>query len=213
MPIPPKGTPERSEYFRRIGRLGGLATAAKRAAAKADDINFAIRASIRFIVARMAEQARSNVHRNGIPGDIADAISVGEIEERSGGFYVDLIVDTGDSNNVEDRRGRRAAHAYEFGSGEHGPNSSTYPITPKNASVLAFEWPGHAQEYPHSPKIAGYFGDEGFFFWYVDHPGVEKRPFLHPAVDQYKEALAKESARAFKEAFLGEVFQEVVVKI
>jgi phage gpG-like protein len=57
----------------------------------------------------------------------------------------------------------------ELGSGLYGPKKRKYLITPKRASVLAFEWMGKQR-----------------FFKHVWHPGVKSQPYLRPALNETK---------------------------
>lgn len=152
-------------------------------------------------VGKIAEQARSNARSGNIPRDIADAISVSEVSRTNDGLSIQIVVDVGNDN----RQGRAAARAYEFGSGIHRTRleaPSTYPITPKAGifqGTLKFEWHPHDDSFPIGGKVAGLFGDQGFYMWYVDHPGVEKKPYLDPAIKAYRETLIKLMANVFIE--------------
>lgn len=66
---------------------------------------------------------------------------------------------------------------------EFGGKTRPHVIVPRNAAVLAFEWP---------KKGAGVF-----FFAKVDHPGsdIPARPYLRPAVERVKPLVAKEIKR------------------
>jgi hypothetical protein len=79
--------------------------------------------------------------------------------------------------------------AYEFGSGiwsEIGPQVK-YPIFPKNASMLAFDWPAATE--------AAAFSDTGdelvtpgpggrVILPGVMHPGIRSQPFVRPSIDE-----------------------------
>lgn len=61
------------------------------------------------------------------------------------------------------------AATQELGSGLYGPKKQKYPITPKKATVLAFEWMGQQR-----------------FFKHVMHPGVKPQPYLRPSFNETK---------------------------
>jgi hypothetical protein len=199
------------EFYSYIGRKGGLATAAKRAAERAArfaaEARFLVGASIQSIVAKMADLARQNVYGDdSVPNDIADAISIGDVNDSGDTAWVDIIVDVGE-NDIEDRRGRRAARAFEYGSGEHGESGQGYPIKAKNAPNLRFFW-------TYMTPL-GYRGrkeieeDEWVSPDEVTHPGVEARPYLQPAIDAYRNELNDAAGKSFKNAFVSANFEVV----
>lgn len=205
MPLPLPGTPERREYMRMIGRRGGLATAAKKRA----QIEGNLIAVLTDIANQIAEEARNNVHRNGLPSDIADAIQLGSVTKTADGIEIKLIVDLGNPSALgEARQARSAARAFEYGSGEHATRRAggTYPIAPRESPVLAFEWPGHSEDFPPGPKFI-YAEDGIFIFRYVDHPGVEARPYIRPAIETFKGALKASLGKAFKDSWVEPDFQ------
>lgn len=94
-----------------------------------------------------------------------------------------------------------AGAAYEWGSGLHstkGP-AETYQIRPKRASALAipFErWPDFQFPVVSGKKMMG--SSEGkFFLRYVDHPGVEARPYVEPSIQAKRKEIAKMLGRGF----------------
>lgn len=119
---------------------------------------------------------------------IPSAISLGVVKEvRPGRYEIEIILDSS-----EDGPAPHAA-AFEFGSGEHSKSGQKYVITPKEASYLAFDWQPDFVPWG-SPKFFGAILDnpeEGtagrYFFNLVEHPGVEARPYLEPALDAQRE--------------------------
>lgn len=202
-PLPAKGTPERREFMRMIGRLGGQATAAR--------IRGNMREALLIVADKIAETARQNVRNNGLPADIADAISISEVVNEGGDIVaIDILVDVGDPDSSEDRRGRRAARAFEYGSGERAErgDKEPYEIKAKDYShPLAFLW-----EYP-SPLGYKYINpyDEFVFKYSVLHPGVAPEPYLRPAIAAHKNELVKKLQSAIKEGFI-ETSVEIEVK-
>lgn len=68
--------------------------------------------------------------------------------------------------------------AYEFGSGIHSPESpGTYPIRPRKKKALAFFWEKANPSIPVLP-------DGRVVLPGVEHPGVEARPYLIPALKE-----------------------------
>lgn len=142
-----------------------------------EDIQNDIRGALTFIANDLATRAKE---KSSWSSKIPSAIKVGEIQQpNEGQFSISVIVDGSIAP---------MATAYEFGSGIHRDLfPSTYPIYPKNASALAFEWPGHDENYPRGGKFIGMAGSK-FLFAYVDHPGVAARPYIQPSlVEQARE--------------------------
>jgi hypothetical protein len=132
---------------------------------------------------------------------------------------VNIVVEMGDPNDPEDRRARKSARAYEYGSGIHGAKGKTYVIEPKKSNVLAFVWPNHVQSQPLGQgKIAGYFAGPdnsgrngpGFYFHWVDHPGVAARPYLQPAINSMMDRITEELKYEFVNLFIGSKFEAEV---
>jgi hypothetical protein len=87
------------------------------------------------------------------------------------------------------------AVAYEFGSGEQGPKGETYVIRSKG-KLLAIglgplksgrsAWkPSNKKAVFASKKFRGLFeyeNEDVYLFDFVDHPGVEPRPFAQPTL-------------------------------
>jgi hypothetical protein len=138
---------------------------------------------------KIAEDARRNVNNQRLPKVVAEAIEVGEVESIGNGSYSISI--TVDLDKAE------MAAAYEYGSGERGPEGKPYPIVPDKADALAFLW-----QYP-SPLGRKYIlpEDENVVFQKVMHPGVEARPYLQPAIDANKVKIGGLLAPLLKKTF------------
>jgi len=125
---------------------------------------------------------RKNISQNRLPKAIDDSIRIEPATSSGDGTSIAVIVGGEDAP---------MATAYEYGSGEHATRGSpgTYPIEPKDADLLAFDWQPAVVPWG-SPKffgaiLSGQESTEGkYFFHYVDHPGVEARPFIKPAVEE-----------------------------
>lgn len=106
------------------------------------------------------------------------------------------------------------AAAFEYGSGLHRKNKSPskYVIAPKAGlfnGVLAFEWPGHNPNFPSGGKFIRALPNGKFLFWYVEHPGIQARPYLALAREKNRAMLKKELAKGFKQAFLTSIRTQV----
>ena len=168
---------------------------------KLDDV---ISKELTSVANQIADTAKRNASWS---TDIPKAISVGEVERLGDGKYsISVKVD------MSERTGAPQAHAFEFGSGIHSSTdpAKKYKIEPKDAPALAFEFALNWM--PRKSKLKGVLGIGGFknvrdelnktgsigktlMFWnYVEHPGVEPRPYLRPAMDSVR--------KTFKNRFL-----------
>lgn len=100
------------------------------------------------------------------------------------------------------------ARAYEFGSGLHGEDGQTYRI-PKEGFGLAFEWDKVDETTPIGPKFRGILDDGRGLFRFVDHPGVEARPYARPSVEENLSQLRK----SIGEALVQSIKEGVAVSI
>jgi len=120
---------------------------------------------------------------------IPNAIRLGTVNQVSPGRYeIEIIIDaSGDREN-----GAPHAAAFEYGSGERGESGQKYIITPDKADLLAFDWQPDFVPWG-SPKFFGAIleskdSTEGrYFFHLVEHPGVDARPYLEPALEAQRE--------------------------
>ena len=120
---------------------------------------------------------------------IPDAIHLGTVKEISKGRYeIEIIIDASGDRET----GAPHATAFEYGSGEQGKNGQKYIITPDKADLLAFDWQPDFVPWG-SPKLFGAILESPdstagrYFFNLVEHPGVEARPYLEPALDAQRE--------------------------
>lgn len=131
------------------------------------------------IASDIVEQAKRNAS---FSQDIPNAISFEPATVTNNGFEVTLKVDSS-----EDGPAPHAA-AFEFGSGIHRTRGTpgTYKIKPKEKKALAFPWnPANPIGAMNSPKVIDYLEDEEIWlFREVDHPGVEQRAYMTPAIQQ-----------------------------
>lgn len=206
----------------RPGQAGGLALLAQRgreyfvglakksAAARATKLKNNTMVELRKYVAEIATRARNNASwSNDIPG----AISIGEAGERDGNITCDILVDLGIAPQ---------AAAFEYGSGIWGEKGKKYPIRAKD-KLLAFQFSLSAVPHPEKfSSMAGITSDgmlahlisvkgrvTGLTFWkMVEHPGVEARPYLEPAIQEVLPEMRKALGKAFREAVIQGVFNE-----
>jgi len=120
---------------------------------------------------------------------IPDAIRLGEAKQLGNGRYeIEIILDISGDRET----GAPHAAAFEYGSGEKGKSGQKYIITPDKADLLAFNWQPDFVPWG-SPKFFGAILESRdstagrYFFNLVEHPGVEARPFLEPAIESKKD--------------------------
>ena len=149
------------------------------------DAMIALRKGLTAAASLLAERAKQKVTSNAeVPNNIAENMKVGKVESKGTGAL-------GITISIGMKKGEaEAAAAYEFGSGLHGKEGKTYPITPKNAPVLAFGWNPKFTPWG-SPKFVGIGRGGKYLFRYVDHPGVEARPYMKPAIEENKEEMKR----------------------
>lgn len=221
-------------YFSELGKRGA---AARKQTAVAN-----VMAVLTLLASTVAQRARDNVRSQRIPQDIADAISVGKAQvDQSGNIHIDVIVDMGNPDWIgEARKGRMAARAYEYGSGLHatkdmGAGAGKYIIRPREKPWLAFpftltfpprpgklvgvvtkrtrNWWDYKQVVWYFSKFGGEKLEGDPMFWnYVEHPGVEPKPYLRPAIESVKGEMKSQLGKAFARSFIDESFT-VEVKI
>lgn len=201
MPAPVQAPYGSKAYYSEIGRRGGLASAAARRARTTN----ALLAELQSIAADVAAQARRNAMWS---NDIQRAIQVGTAKETDEGLECDITVDLSIAPQ---------ARAFEYGSGIHGKKGVKYIIAPKDAPALAFEFtlhwpPGNGKflymagtPYPRMIGLLNWKGYvQGLTFWnYVEHPGVEARPYLQPAIDEVLPKIAERVGHAFVASIQG----------
>ena len=124
----------------------------------------------------LAQEIRASTPNPDYPKELASSIEVGTATIDGNGIGKIGIY------------GGTLAFVYEEGSGIHGIRGSTYPITPKNSTLLAFgpeKWSGNIPGGVSNP-VKKYVGrgkrDGNLLFLYVDHPGVEAKPYLEDAL-------------------------------
>jgi len=164
-----------------------------------------IEEAIRSGITQIAEDAKSNADWS---KDIPDSIRIGDVKQESKGVWSGEII-------VDLKKAPQAA-AYEYGSGIHGEKGERYIIKPKDAPVLAFPWnPSYIPW--NSPKFKGVIrtgeGTEGkYFFHYVEHPGVEARPYLRPAIIKNRDALKSRFLNLFIKGYREAIDVKVVIE-
>lgn len=181
------------EYFVELGRRGAEA---RKANARANII-----AVLTEMLGKIAEKARQNASWS---SSIPDAIKVGEVVERDGMFYGEILIDL---------KVAPEGAAFEFGSGVHRTKGTpgTYVIKPKEKQALAFYWPGHESGMKPGKKFIMYGRDGRLLFTYVDHPGVEAKPYLRPAIDESRQELKSRLKSAFKRSFITAGVTEIMI--
>ena len=158
---------------------------------------------------KIAEKAKENANWS---SRIPNAISVGQAEKIAIGYQVEIKVDS--------TEGGPAPHAaaFEYGSGEHATKGEKgkYIISPKEANALAFDWKPQTVPWG-SPKFFGAILEDTdstkgrYFFHFVEHPGVEAKPYMQPAVASEKGNFFNKIGRAFRKAYRDSVVKVTVI--
>jgi hypothetical protein len=135
-----------------------------------------ILAGLGLVAQLVSERMKQKVGEVNAPSNIADAISVPNSPKADEGRYSVAI--------VIDLQKAPAAGAFEWGSGIHSTKgrAGTYPITPRNAPMLAFFWE-RIDKFVVLPR--------------VDHPGVSPRPYIKPTIEETLPQVKKILGRAF----------------
>ena len=150
----------------------------------------------------IAEKARANA---GWSSKIPEAISSTEARKTGNGFEALVIIDSSEKGPAPH------AAAFEYGSGEHSQKSpGKYIIAPKEKGALAFEWEPAFVPWG-SKKFIGLADGGKFLFRFVEHPGVEPRPYLQPAIESEQGRLRSKLARAFRDAYRESIVRVEVI--
>lgn len=142
----------------------------------------------------LANKIRENISNENLPKVIADAIEISNVETQENTSWIDVSIST---------KKAPMAGAFEFGSGEHNPDSpSRYRIPNEGNDWVAFpeeRWPGVT-----NPESLPRLPDGRFIFRFVMHPGVEARPYIRPAIESkvFRDLLRKKLAAAAKTEIL-----------
>jgi hypothetical protein len=99
-------------------------------------------------------------------GNVSGFITIGENEKDKSGNPLSGMI-----------------RAFEWGSGIHGTKRAKYIISPKNKTRLAFLWPKATPPYIRGRKLAGTASGGRLSFFYVEHPGVQKRGSIEKSVN------------------------------
>ena len=158
---------------------------------------------------RIAEKAKGNASWS---SRIPNAISVGQAEKTSTGFQIEIKIDSTEDGPAPH------AEAFEYGSGEHATKGEKgkYIISPKEATALAFDWTPDTVPWG-SPKFFGAILESKdstkgrYFFHFVEHPGVEAKPYMQPAVESGKGNLFNKIGSAFRNAYRDSVVKVTVI--
>ncbi len=145
--------------------------------------------------------ARAN---QGLPATIDTAMTQEPARANSdGGASVDIVID------LDKEHGAPMAAAFEWGSGVHGSKGQKYIIAPKEASLLAFDWPDHDPDFPTGKKYVGYSSQGKFLFNYVEHPGVAARPYIRPSIVASMPEIKKIVGKEVKVAIINQIRQGI----
>lgn len=138
----------------------------------------------------VAEKARENASWS---RSIPNAIGVGKAEKTSDGYTVDVTIDL--------EKAPEAA-AFEYGSGEHGEKGKTYTIP--GVPLLAI--PRERYVAPHLPADV-----DPVILASVEHPGVEAKPYMQPAIESNRSRIKEALGKIFKSAYLDSTVKVTVI--
>lgn len=105
---------------------------------------------------------------------VSNSITLGKVQQITGDIQeIEISISTKDEPT---------AVAYELGSGIHSTEGqkSAYPIKPRKSIYLAFQW---INEPKVITELAPHLNDGRVLLKSVQHPGVEAKPYLKPALD------------------------------
>ncbi|MBD3268441.1 hypothetical protein GF373_17375 [bacterium] len=151
-------------------------------------INNSISAGLTKAAKILAKRIRDNLRSGDYPKEIEKEMKIGSAKMQGEHFQ-----------SIEIKFFAPMSAAFERGSGEHGPDNESYEIRPDKAGALAFHW----EKTPRGPgkKYIGQVESGKKLFRFVDHPGIEPRPYIAPALEEERENMKKA---------IGQVFMAVV---
>jgi len=137
----------------------------------------------------LVKQTKQNLSSGEYPKDIKRGIEIKSAKVKKNTGSIDIVFTAPQSR------------AFEEGSGEHGPEGERYEIRPDEAGALAFEW----DKTPRGPgkKFIGSLPDGRLMFRFVEHPGIEPRPYIRPALRKRKKEMKRAIGSEFKTIIRG----------
>lgn len=136
-----------------------------------------------------------NISSKNVPKQVIEHTSITPAKKEGSKYTVSIEIDTSES-------GAPMAGAYEWGSGVHGDKGTTYTIPGMPWLVIPRErWP----KFQPPPDV------DPVVLRSVQHPGVQARPYIAPAVDEIKEQMKDTFAKEVKEAYLRGVPKVTVI--
>jgi hypothetical protein len=149
-----------------------------------------------------SRKVKERIAQNNLPNVISDSVVIDSPVTSSDGAYIDITINADNSAPM--------AGAFEYGSGiwaERGTRDR-YPILPRNASFLAFEWeqagagslsPSHLQDIGVNARggIELTAGGKAILPG-VMHPGVQARPYIRPTIVSEREEIKRIIGQEFR---------------
>lgn len=152
---------------------------------------------------KFAQKAAQKASSNGLK-KISESFSVGSPMQSGNIYSIDIKIDN------------PSAGAFEYGSGIHATKGKrgTYIIRPRTKGALAFFWDKVDETSKTGNKFLGISPTTGkAIFNYVEHPGVEKRPYIVPTIDDTKTEFRKILGQGFKAEILQGVNKVEVIEV
>jgi len=139
---------------------------------------------------KVAETAKENANWS---RSIPNAIGVGKAEKTASGYTVNVTVDLNKSPE---------AAAFEYGSGEHGESGEKYIIPGVPFLAIPRErWSSFTPPPDVDPIVLAS----------VEHPGVEAKPYLQPAIETHRNRIKDALGKVFKSAYLDSTVKVTVI--
>ena len=138
------------------------------------------------VASKFMEIMAQKVSQNGLPKKITEHTSAKSPQKKGSKYSIDVVIDTR-------KDAAPMAGAFEWGSGLHGEKGATYSIPGMPWLAIPRErWPKFAPPPDVDPVVLSK----------VDHPGVEARPYIEPAIKDIREPFKKMFAEEFKRQVL-----------
>ena len=158
-------------------------------------------ASLTKAASYFVDNMKQRLSDGGYPAEIARNIRIDDAKTEYNNSYIDVIIDMGEG-------AAPMAAAFEWGSGVHATRgkAGTYSIDPKNSSALSIprnRWPNYKPPPDIDPvKIS-----------HVDHPGIAKKPYIEPSLNESLPEIKKIIVRDLKTSILDGESRIIIIEV
>ena len=147
------------------------------------------------VASKFMEIMAQKVSQNNLPEAINEHTSADPPQKKGSKYSIDVVIDTRED-------AAPMAGAFEWGSGLHGEKGATYPIPGMPWLAIPRErWPKFAPPPDVDPVVLSK----------VDHPGVEAKPYLQPAIESTRAGFVTSIAKLVKLAYLDSTVRVEVI--